>query len=1120
MTRRNRMERRIGVYVCHCGTNISGKVDAEKVAAFARDLDSVVVARDYKYMCSDPGQNLIKEDIKELGLNRVVVASCSPLMHEPTFRRACQDAGLNPYLFEMANIREHCSWVHEDGGLATEKAKALVSAAVRRVYYQEPLEIKEVPVNPNVLVVGGGIAGIQAALEIADSEHQVYLVEREPSIGGHMAMFDKTFPTLDCAACILTPKMTTVGQHPYIQLMSYSEIEDVSGYVGNFKVRIKRKARYVLEDKCTGCAECTKVCPVELDSEFDQGLSKRRAIYIPFPQAVPCKSVIDKRGYPPCRVACPAGVNAQGYIALIAQGKFKEALEVVRRTMPFAGVIGRVCNHPCEMECERAKVDESMSIRSLKRFIADYELKVGREKATPVEQTKEGKVAIVGSGPAGLACAYDLVRKGYPVTVFEALPMAGGLLRYGIPEYRLPKKVLDNEIDYIKELGVVIKTNTPVKDLGQLFEQGYGAIFIGTGAGSSQKMGIPGEETTGVIHALDFLKQVNSDGRVNLGNRVAVIGGGNAAVDSARAALRRGAKEVAIVYRRSRAEMPAWATEVREAEQEGAQIHFLAAPVRVLNQDGRLTGIECIRMELGEPDDSGRRRPMPVKGSEFALNVDNVIIAIGQAVDKAGLPEELTYTGWGTLSVDPVTLETSISGVFAGGDTVAGPADVIGAIAAGKEAAESIDRYLSGTDLRQGRPKQITRVKEVAKDGVPQQARAAMPILDVKRREGSFVEVDLGFDEKTAIDEAKRCLSCAACCECLECVKVCEAEAINHEMQDETVEVDVGSIIIATGFQQFDPSVVYQYGYGRYDNVLTGLQFERMSNASGPTGGEILLADGRKPESVAILHCVGSRDENYHKYCSRVCCMYSLKYSHLIREKIPDAEIYQLYIDLRCAGPGYEEFYNRLQEEGVNFVRGRAAEVTDLAEIPEERGRLTVVCEDTLIGRQRRIPVDMVILSCALEPRADAEELAKLFKVSRRADGFFMEKHPKLDPVATMTDGIFVTGCCQSPKDIPDTVAQASAAAARVLAMISKGKVEVEAAIAVVDEELCSGCKTCVLLCPYNAISFNEEKKISVINEALCKGCGTCAAACPSGAITARHFTTEQIMAEIEGILV
>jgi len=297
------MERRIGVYICHCGSNIAATVDVEKVAEFARELDSVIVARDYKYMCSEPGQNLIKNDIKEQDINRVVVASCSPQMHEPTFRRTCQDAGLNQYLFEMANIREHCSWVHEDKEMATEKAKALVSAAVRRVYYHEPLETKEVPVNPNVLVVGGGIAGIQAALEIADSEHQVYLVEKEPTIGGHMAQFDKTFPTLDCAACILTPKMTTVGQHPYINLMSYSEVEEVSGYVGNFKAKIRRKARYVDEVKCTGCNDCANVCPVELVSEFDESLAKRKAIYIPFPQAVPNKATIDKRGHPPCRVA-------------------------------------------------------------------------------------------------------------------------------------------------------------------------------------------------------------------------------------------------------------------------------------------------------------------------------------------------------------------------------------------------------------------------------------------------------------------------------------------------------------------------------------------------------------------------------------------------------------------------------------------------------------------------------------------------------------------------------------------------------------------------------------------------------------------------------------------------
>jgi len=255
------MEPRIGVYICHCGTNIAGTVDVDEVAEFAQGLDSVVVARTYKYMCSDPGQNLIKEDIKNYNLNRVVVASCSPRMHEPTFRRACQDAGINQYLFEMANIREHCSWVHEDSEKATEKARALVSAAVRRVYYHEPLETREVPVNPNVLVVGGGIAGIQAALEVADSEHQVYLVEKEPSIGGHMAQFDKTFPTLDCAACILTPKMVSVGQHPYIKLMTCSEVVEVSGYVGNFKVKIKKKPRYVYVDKCNGCGVCWNICP-------------------------------------------------------------------------------------------------------------------------------------------------------------------------------------------------------------------------------------------------------------------------------------------------------------------------------------------------------------------------------------------------------------------------------------------------------------------------------------------------------------------------------------------------------------------------------------------------------------------------------------------------------------------------------------------------------------------------------------------------------------------------------------------------------------------------------------------------------------------------------------------
>jgi len=311
-----------------------------------------------------------------------------------------------------------------------------------------------------------------------------------------------------------------------------------------------------------------------------------------------------------------------------------------------------------------------------------------------------------------------------------------------------------------------------------------------------------------------------------------------------------------------------------------------------------------------------------------------------------------------------------------------------------------------------------------------------------------------------------------------------------------------------------------QLGYGRYEYVITGMQFERMSNASGPTGGKILMKNGTLPKSVAILHCIGSRDVNYHEYCSRVCCMYSLKFSHLCHEKLPGAAVYQMYIDLRCFGKGYEEFYNRLQEEGVNFIRGRAGEVTTIAESPAEEGKLVVLVEDTLVRQVRRIPVDMVVLSTALEPRADVADVARLFSISRSKDGFFLEKHPKLDPIATTTDGVFIAGCCQAPKDIPDTVAQASAAAARVLSMISKGRVEIESATAMVDENLCSGCKTCLPLCSYKAITFDEGKKVSVINEALCKGCGTCAAACPSGAIKSRHFTTEQIMAQIEGALV
>ena len=1115
-----KVEPRIGVYVCHCGSNIAGTVDVAEVSRYARDLDAVVVARDYKFMCSEPGQNLIKDDIKELGLNRVVVASCSPTLHEPTFRHVCQEAGINPYLFQMANIREQCSWVTEDHNSATGKARALVGAAVNRVYYHQPLEMRQAPINPNTLVVGGGIAGIQAALEIANSGNKVYLVERTPSIGGHMAQLDKTFPTLDCSACILTPKMTSVSRHPHIEMMTYSEVEGVSGYVGNFKVRIRKKARYIDMSRCNGCTECEKACPVEVPSEFNLGLSKRKAIYRPFHQAVPNVFTIDKRGAPPCRTACPAGVDAQGYIALISKGKFKEALEVFRRTQPFAGVCGRVCTHPCEVDCERGKVDQPVAIRYLKRFMADYELESEGEKIVPVTKTKQDRVAVIGSGPAGLACAYDLVRMGYPVTVFEAEIEAGGLMRWGIPEYRLPKKILDYEIDYIRALGVDIHTNSRVNSFKEVFGKGYKCVFLGTGAGISQKMGIPGEDAEGVMHSLDFLKKVSFGEDVDIGKRVVVVGGGNAAVDAARTARRIGAEEVTIVYRRSRAEMPALYAEVEEGEHEGIKLHVLAAPIAVLTENGKLTGVECIRMKLGEPDESKRRRPVPVKGSEFNIPADNVIIAIGQTVEKSSLISDLEYTSFGTVAVDPLTFQTNIEGVFAGGDVISGPDDVISAIEAGKEAAISIDHYLCGIDPTEGRPQRPARVKNVPKDNVVEKARQVMPVLDLNKREG-FAEVETGFSQEMAVAEAQRCLNCAVCSECRECARVCEREAINHDMKDEIVEVDVGGIVVATGYEPYKPGGIYEYGYGRFDNVLTALELERLVNSAGPTDGHVFLKDGSEPKTTAIIHCVGSRDKNYHEYCSRVCCMYSLKLGHLLREHIPGAQVYEFYTDIRAFGKGFEEFYNRITREGTNFIETRPYGVTDIAETPGEKGKLIIQYEDPIqAGLKRRLPVDMVVLSTAMEPQADVQDISRIFNISRSADGFFLERHPKLDPIATATAGIFVIGCCQGPKDIPDTVAQASAAAAEVLSNIGRGSIEIEAATAFIESKICSGCQMCKVVCPYSAIEFLEAEGVCRVNEVLCIGCGACVGGCFSGSISLRHFTGEQLVAEMESMLI
>lgn len=651
---------RVGVYVCHCGTNIAATVNVEAVTQFAASLPGVVVARHYPYMCSDPGQGLIKDDIQKKNLKRVVVASCSPLMHEATFRGACADAGLNPFLFQMTNIREHCSWVTDDSSVATEKAKALVAAAVQRVQWQVPLEARQVGVKQSALVVGGGIAGIEAALRLADAGKHVYLVEREPSIGGHMARLYKTFPTMDCASCILTPKMVAVGRHENITLLTYSEVEKVSGYVGNFTVTVRRKPRYIDEELCNGCGTCMEKCPwKKIPSEFDAELGYRPAIYYPFPQAVP----------------------------------------------------------------------------------------------------------------------------------------------------RIP--VIDTE--------------------------------------------------------------------------------------------------------------------------------------------------NCVYFKTGK---------------------------------------------------------------------------------------------------------------------------------------------------------------------CRACEKFCLRQAVDFDQQERFLEIEVGAIVLATGFHDFDPRRAPQYGYGVLDNVLTGLELERLVNTGGPTLGKVVLKDGRKPEKIAILHCVGSRGDEViegrsHEYCSRVCCMYSLKLAQLVRDYV-GAEVVEFYRDMRAFGKGYEAFYERVHRDGATFMR-----FSDKLRVEQQDGHLCVIADDVYTGGEQVVPVDMAVLSTGMEAQPDAQHVAQIFGINLSLDGFFLERHPKLAPVDTATDGIFVTGTCQGPKDIPDSVAQGGAAAAEALALMDAGQVNLDPFTSHIDAEKCGGCRTCEGLCPYNAIEMVQEggRLVASVNEVLCKGCGACAAACPAGAAMQNGFTNDQVLAEIEGIL-
>ncbi|MDD5225539.1 MAG: NAD(P)-binding protein, partial [bacterium] len=769
-----------------------------------------------------------------------------------------------------------------------------------------------------VMVVGGGIAGIQASLDLANSGFKVYLVEETSAIGGRMAGLDKTFPTNDCSMCMISPKLVEVDKHRNIEVITNAEVKAVEGQAGNFRVKVEKRPRFVDLEKCNACGDCVEKCPVFLASEFDEKLALRKAIYKRYPQAIPSAYLIDKRGSSPCKVACPAHISVQGYVALIAQGRDREALELIRAEVPFPAVLGRVCPHPCEAKCTRKDVEEPVAICDLKRFAADAVLAGGEDPLPVPAEKKTAKVAVVGSGPAGLTAAYYLALSGYPVTVFESLPVPGGMMAVGIPSYRLPREILNREIGRVKSLGVEIRTGITVGKspyrLPELMSQGFQAVFLAAGAHQNRSLEIPGEDLQGVIPGVDFLRAANLGRPLPVGKKVAVIGGGNVAIDAVRTALRQGAEEAFILYRRSRAEMPASREEIEEAEEEGIKINYLAAPVRILGEGGRVKGIECLRMELGSPDAGGRRKPVPVAGSEFRLEADTVIPAVGQVPDLAWLAGEKEYslTSQSNLKADPVTRETGVKGVFAGGDMVSGPATVIEAIAAGKEAAVSIDRYLRGEDLRAGRPPEFREIGEIpGLTDVETRPRVKIPARPGRERLRDFSEVRPGLSEAQAREEAGRCLACGLCSECYQCVEACSAQAIEHGMRKEEVELQVGSMILAPGFAPFDARIKGEYGYGRMPNVVTSLEFERILSASGPFSGQILRpSDKKHPKKVAWIQCVGSRDSLCgREYCSSVCCMYATKEAIIAQEHEPGLETTIFYNDLRAFGKGFERYY-------------------------------------------------------------------------------------------------------------------------------------------------------------------------------------------------------------------
>ena len=893
-------------------------------------------------------------------------------------------------------------------------------------------------------MVGGGIAGIQTSLDLANSGFKVYLLEDSPAIGGTMAQLDKTFPTNDCAMCIMSPKLVDCGRHHNIELISCAELSELTGKAGNFRVKIFRRPRYIDIDKCTGCGECEKVCPVNVASEFEERIVDRKAAYRLFPQAYPNAFAIDKKRRPPCQVGCPAGVHVQGYAALVREKKYYEAYELIRQDNPFVSICGRVCHHPCENVCRRGEYDESIAIASLKRFIADRVYGEEHPLPEPVEITSDKTVGIVGAGPSGLTCAMRLRDMGYTVTVYDEADEPGGMLTYCLPEYRIPKEVAMLDIERILASGIQFKSGINVgKDITlEELKKRHNAVYVAVGFQAPAPLFDEFNESNGVLLGLDFLRKAKKDGKVeNFSKSIVVIGGGNVAMDCARTAIRLGVEEVNLICLETRNleskdRMPAYVWEIEELEEESIIIHDRLGPKKIITENGHVTSVKTVRCTSVYKDDGSFAPVFNEDEKTETITADTVVIAIGQRSNLEGF--QMLKTNHGIIEVDKITLETSETGFFAGGDIVTGPASIVEAVHHGNEAAISISRYLEGEDIRKGREESTDELplKDLP-EFIEKKPRAVMPVIAAQERVKSFVEFELGFTEEQAIAEATRCLECGLCSECLECERVCEADAVIHSMLGEYVDINVGAVILATGAKKFDPSVKYEFGYGKFSNVLTSMEFERVLSASGPFAGHIQrLSDGKVPKRIAWIQCVGSRDElERRKYCSSVCCMYAIKEAVIAKEHFKEIEPTIFYMDIRAYGKDFDVYYNRAKDEyGVRFVRSRVGKVVEIG----DTGNLMVYYTTEDSDRQLAEEFDMVVLSIGFESNKVTADLADILGIRLNKHKFF--KTSSLSPVQTTRQGIFVCGPASSPKDIPETVMQASGAVAAVEGLLAEAR--------------------------------------------------------------------------------